>query len=65
MKKKLMNTLKLKKSSIAMLRAKTVTGGNEPSNVDIYCISVNFCETKDFTKCFGENQCQIYSPHTS
>ncbi len=60
-----MNTLKLKKSSIAMLSAKTVTGGNEPSNVDIYCVSVNFCETKDFSQCFGENQCQVYRPQRS
>ncbi|WP_046758091.1 hypothetical protein [Kordia jejudonensis] len=65
MKKKSMNTLKLKKSSIAMLSAKSVTGGNESSNVDVYCVSVNFCETKDFSRCFGEAQCQIYNPHTS
>ncbi|WP_046743765.1 hypothetical protein [Kordia zhangzhouensis] len=64
MKKRTLKKLRLKKSAIAKFSTKALTGGNGQSDFDVYCISVNFCETKDFSRCFGEAECQIYQPHT-
>ena len=64
MKKRTFKKLKLRKSAIAGFKVNALTGGNDQSDFDMYCVSVNFCETKDYSRCFGEAQCQIYQPHT-
>lgn len=58
MKKKSIQKLKLKKPSVSALNAEALTGGTVGGT--LFCQSVNICETRDFTRCFGELNCQIY-----
>lgn len=62
MKKKSIQTLSLKKTSVSALNANTLTGGNntEPA----ICQSVAYCETIDYSACRGENRCRFYKVPT-
>lgn len=59
MKKKSIHKLKLNKASISTLNAAALTGGNATLSV-IVCETIDFCETRDYTRCRGERNCQIY-----
>ena len=61
MKKKTINTLKLKKTSVSALNTQELKGG---TNSNEFCQSVDICETIDYTRCRGEYQCQIYQTPT-
>ncbi|EDP98080.1 hypothetical protein U8527_18945 [Kordia algicida OT-1] len=58
MKKKSIKKLKLQKASISILNTEVLKGGTIGGT--LFCQSVNICETRDFTRCFGELNCQIY-----
>ena len=58
MKKKTIHTLKLKKTSLSALNTQELKGG---TNSDQFCQSVNSCETIDYTRCYGANQCGFYN----
>lgn len=58
MKKKSIQKLKLKKASVSALNIHTITGGDYDD--DIFIQSVNICETIDYSRCYGELECQIY-----
>lgn len=58
MKKKSIHKLKLNKASISTLNANALTGGTIGGT--LFCQSVNICETRDFTRCYGELNCQLY-----
>ncbi|MFK7747601.1 MAG: hypothetical protein AB8B65_04375 [Kordia sp.] len=58
MKKKSIHKLKLKKAAVSNLNTNAVTGGTGNT---LFCFSVNFCETIDYTACNGEFICQIYT----
>ena len=60
MKKQKLNLKKLSVSSFKtddLLRQK---GGTHGGGSGFEFCSVDLCETRDFTACFGEWQCQIY-----
>ena len=58
MKKKSISKLQLNKASVSHLSKEAIKGGTGDSK--IVCQSRDFCETVDFTRCFGELLCQIY-----
>jgi hypothetical protein len=58
MRKKSIQKLKLKKSSVSALNANALTGGTIGGT--LFCQSVNICETIDYTRCDGQLYCQIY-----
>ncbi|MCH2192794.1 hypothetical protein [Kordia sp.] len=58
MKKRSIHKLKLKKAAVSNLNTNAATGGTFGNTA--FCISVNFCETIDYTACNGEFICQIY-----
>ncbi len=58
MKKKSIQKLKLKKASVSALNQSSLKGGTLPNT--IVCESVNFCETRDYTRCYGERLCRFY-----
>ncbi|WP_430410064.1 class I lanthipeptide [Kordia sp.] len=60
MKKKSIKKLALKKDAISTLNANSVQGGTWQS---VYlCESVNWCETRDYTRCNGNRNCGIFDP---
>ncbi|WP_420572019.1 hypothetical protein [Kordia sp.] len=59
MKKRNIEKLRLKKAAISNLNASSSTGGTLGNTQ--FCLSVNFCETIDYTACNGEFICQIYT----
>ncbi|MGH1388376.1 hypothetical protein [Kordia sp.] len=60
MKKKSIKKLKLKKASISTLNANSVKGGTWQS---VYlCESENWCQTIDYTRCYGNRNCGIFDP---
>lgn len=61
MKKKSIKKLKLKKASVSTLNASMLKGGTIGGT--LFCQSVNVCETRDYTRCFGELYCQLYDPN--
>jgi hypothetical protein len=61
MKKKSIKKLALKKAAISTLNTSVVKGGNDQNSV-FPCLSVNFCETLDYTRCYaGQLVCAIYT----
>ncbi|MGH1388378.1 hypothetical protein [Kordia sp.] len=58
MKKRSIQKLKLKKAAVSNLNSGALTGGTIGTTQ--FCLSVNFCETIDYTACNGEFICQIY-----
>jgi len=60
MKKKSIQKLKLKKASISKLNANAVQGGTWQS---VYlCESENWCQTIDYSRCYGNRNCGIFNP---
>lgn len=59
MKKKSIKKLKLLKASISTLNTSVLQGGTAQS-ANEFCISINICETIDYTACNGEFDCQLY-----
>ncbi|MEM6684508.1 MAG: class I lanthipeptide [Bacteroidota bacterium] len=59
MKKKSIQKLKLHKTAISTLNANALSGGTGQSKFE-FCETINICETRDYTACFGEFGCQIY-----
>ena len=66
MKKKSIKKLKLQKASISTLNMSVVKGGNDQNSVfpclsvNFSCFSVNYCETINYTRCYGANECLFY-----
>lgn len=61
MKKKSIAKLKLNRASVSNLNANAVKGGFGDS---VYiCKSVNWCETRDYTRCYGNRVCGIFNPN--
>ena len=61
MKKKSIEKLRLKKAAISALNSNHLYGGDENTTQGtVFCQSVNVCETIDYTRCYGELQCQFY-----
>lgn len=58
MKKKSIQTLKLKKSSVSALNTTNVKGGFGDS--EYLCESENFCQTIDATRCYGNYNCGLF-----
>lgn len=58
MKKRSIQKLKLNKSAVSTLTANALSGGLDTNT--LFCLSINFCETLDYTACNGEFFCQIY-----
>ena len=61
MKKKSLKKLEINKTAISTLTANGLKGGTESN---LFCYSVDLCETIDYTRCRGEYQCQIYQTPT-
>ncbi|MEM6684506.1 MAG: hypothetical protein AAF617_01825 [Bacteroidota bacterium] len=59
MKKRSIQKLRLQKAAISNLNKHAATGGTFGGNT-AFCLSINFCETIDYTACNGEFFCQIY-----
>jgi hypothetical protein len=60
MKKKSIQKLRLKKTAVSKLNANAISGGTF-GNTEI-CLSVNFCETIDYTACIvAGGLCEIYT----
>ena len=59
MKKRSIQKLSLKKAAISNLNKSATKGGTFGGDT-LFCISINFCETIDYTACNGEFFCQIY-----
>ena len=58
MRKRSIQKLKLNKIAVSTLTANALSGGTLANT--LFCFSVNFCETIDYTACNGEYICQIY-----
>lgn len=58
MKKRSIQKLRLNKNAVSTLTANALSGGTLGNTQ--FCLSVNFCETIDYTACNGEFFCQIY-----
>ena len=60
MKKKSIKKLSLKKAPVSNLNADSVKGGTWQS---VYlCESVNWCQTRDYSFCYGNRNCGIFDP---
>ncbi|EDP98079.1 hypothetical protein U8527_18940 [Kordia algicida OT-1] len=59
MKKKSIKKLALLKASISKLNTNALSGGTAQS-ANEFCISINICETIDYTACNGVFGCQLY-----
>ncbi|MCH2192795.1 hypothetical protein [Kordia sp.] len=60
MKKRSIKKLKLKKASISTLDANALQGGNDPWQSVYLCESDNWCQTLDYTRCYGNWNCGIF-----
>jgi len=60
MKKKSIQKLSLNKKAVSKLTENALSGGTFDGDT-AFCLSINFCETIDYTACNGEYICQIYT----